>query len=105
MIMQLKQVRKKDAEFQGMDPGKVLKMALLIVPSYQWGYEEENLKPFSEQKLKDVHQKLLTSLPDTQPDWHCIWQPHEQLRVFQYPEDKSWESYPYLGIFAKVMPV
>lgn len=101
-LQQLRQISKKDVEYSAMTSGKVLKIALLMVPIYQQSPKKDHFKPFSLSELDEVRQALLTELPVDKPNWICIWDLAEKLRV--YLEDDGYEFCPCIGIVARVTP-
>lgn len=100
---QLQQISRKKAKKLAMHGDKVLKIAMLLAPGYQWS--QQALAPLDQSTAFDLHQRLLADLTLPQPpNWNCMWALAPNLQTYKY-SDGSTEVYPGLGIITRVMPL
>jgi hypothetical protein len=99
-IEQTKAISKAEAKALCIDPDKVLKMAMLIVPCYQSSQSKDYLIPLDKAKITEVHEFLVNNLSPA-PNWSCMWALHKKLQTVVEFEDNRNEIYPSVGIMVR----
>jgi hypothetical protein len=104
---QLQRVSQADVEGLATTRDRVLKISLLLVPTYQWAYQPGEFEIFDQTAVLQTHDALAAELPAAAPNWSAAWIPHPDLqRAKGDYDDATWhEQYPYTGLFAHVSSI
>ena len=100
-IEQIKSISKLEAKSIGLDPNKMLKMALMIVPHYQDSSKINHLTSLDKLKVTNAHNFLVNNLSPT-PNWNSLWALNKRLQEVRSFKNSWNEIYPSVSFVAKV---
>lgn len=103
-LAQLDAVTKWESRDLAMRDNKVLKIAMLMAPGYQWASNKSGLKLPTEEEVAKGHKKLLKDL-SPRVNWSYMWLLSDRLRWYQLDDGAGHELFPYLGIMTRVMNI
>ena len=102
VLNQLLYVPKNEATWLAIEEGKVLKIAMLMVPTYRWSATE--IEPISRADIAEVHHTLSTTLKP-EPNWCCTLAFPGVLQQLELDNEEGHELYPSLSVMTHIQTV
>lgn len=100
-VEQIKSISKLEANSICINPNKILKMTLMVVPYYRGSNKVNYLTPLDKTEVTRAHDLLINSLSPV-PNWNSLWALHKNIQEVRNFGNDSSEIYPSVGFFAKV---
>lgn len=100
-LEQLRRIQASDFRHPVGSRQNVVRMALLVVPTYQGSKYRETLETFNKEDAEQIHDTIVNGLSPT-PNWSALWLLHSRLQEPVPYNDGSYELYPCVGVIAHV---